>query len=426
MPGHWGGSTPFATPMHFASPMPTFSSPLPPLQMGHFAPPAGASGAGAAGPAAWSGLWDSMQQFTHNAPWLFPAPPPVTNGLTCAARLFGVEGRVAEDPDDGRFHRDFADLTVMGRGQFSTVYKGTSKIDQHTYAIKVQVRPPPGGDSKVTQREAFVLAEISSKASCEHLVRYFSSWSEEGALHIQTELCGGSLRTLMDARISEVRPDPRFSESQLIRLLRHVSSGLSELHRLGFAHVDLKPDNILTRASDTDAHQAHYVIADFGLAITVNCKSKDDMTEGDSRYMPRELLQGDNFDLRSADVFSMGLVAYEVATLPRPMPRNGDEWQQLRNGQLEASVMSPLSEALMSLLLRTVHPDHTQRPSPYAIGQHPSIKEESEEARALRAALRRAEQAEAELQMHRLLAQKLAAVDGTTPLRMLFPPSFGA
>jgi len=336
-------------------------------------------------------------------------PPPSPTRVQDLRRAFDCQEPDEEvDPNDGRFHREFSDVSVIGRGQFSTVYSATSKTDQHSYAIKVQSRSPPGGDSQMPLREVFALARIAARARSEHLVRYFSSWWEDGALHIQTELCAGSLRRSLDDRQHSVPNDPRFGEAELTVLLRQTSSGLQQLHDLGFVHLDIKSENILTCEQPPGA-EALYKIADLGLVTAATCSSRDEMTEGDCRYVAKELLSGSRFDLHRADIFSLGLVAYEAATNPRPLPRNGEEWQQLREGRLDEASLPPLSESMLQLLRNCVQPEFAKRPSAADICAHPGIDDKVDELQALRAALLQAKE-EAERQRQQLEQyQKLAA-----------------
>jgi len=363
------------------------------------------------------------------SPMIERSQPPIGEpaGRTGARSLIGgmhvTEDRTAtmtEDPNEGRFRREFTEVVAIGRGQFSTVYSAKSRTDQHSYAVKVMLNTH-GSDVQAPSREVFALANLAAKSSTPHLVRYFSSWWEDGALHIQTELCAGSLRAMLERRAadsicttSSVPAEANLSFDELVVLLRHVANGLKELHAHGFAHLDVKPDNILT-AYDvrTPVSEQVFKLADLGLVAAAN--AADDVVEGDSRYVAREMLHKRDFDPCKADVFSTALVIYEAATYPRPLPPNGEEWQQLRRGQLDLSGLPSLPQAFVSLLVRAAHADHRARPTSAELAEHPCVAPPShvdDEIRLLREELR---QAKAEAEEQRLLAKMAQQPDGAMP-----------
>lgn len=138
------------------------------------------------------------------------------------------------------------------------------------------------------------------------------------------------------------------------------------LHGRGYVHLDVKPDNILVS-------KGSYKIADLGLAAAALGSGCDDIAEGDCRYLAREVLRGDFTNLPKADVFSLGLVCYELAASPAPMPCNGEDWHRLREGRFDASPLEQFSEGLRELLCRSLHPTPAQRPPCEEITQHPSV-----------------------------------------------------
>jgi len=72
-------------------------------------------------------------------------------------------------------------------------------------------------------------------------------------LHLVFEYCEKNIIQMMNEFSSPM------TESQIKDLILQVLNGLSELHRKGFFHRDMKPDNILV-------NEGTYKIADFGLA----------------------------------------------------------------------------------------------------------------------------------------------------------------
>jgi len=269
----------------------------------------------------------------------------------------------SQDPNEDRFVREFADATPLGKGQFATVFRATSRLDKQSYAVKVVRRSTAGGD-KDRMNEVHVLASVAAATtSCTHILRYFSSWLEDGDLYIQTELCGGSLRVQLRERRGSSQC-AAFPSQEIARVMTHVASGLSALHRLGFAHLDVKPDNILTGQALLDG-KVCYKLGDLGLAAAVPTGSgpapRGSVNEGDCRYLAMEVLRGGVLDVTKADIFALGVVSYEMATnIEDGPPANGEAWQQLRSGQIEAPA---LPEPLLAMMRGMLHPEAESRPS---------------------------------------------------------------
>jgi serine/threonine protein kinase len=96
--------------------------------------------------------------------------------------------------------------------------------------------------------------------------------------------------------------------------------GLEEIHASGTVHRDLKPSNILL------GRRGEVKIADFGVALDVTGSdlTVPGMMVGTPVYMSPEQLQGERADGRS-DLFSWGVVLYEVLTGELPFPESSGE-----------------------------------------------------------------------------------------------------
>lgn len=103
---------------------------------------------------------------------------------------------------------------------------------------------------------------------------------EENRLYIQTEICTSTLQSEMNRG--------RLSDQHKWKLLREMLLALEFIHRNGMVHLDLKPENIFVKNDQ-------FKLGDFGLVSKAT--SHDEVEEGDSRYMSKELLSGDHEDL---------------------------------------------------------------------------------------------------------------------------------
>jgi len=313
---------------------------------------------------------------------------------------------------EGRLEREFCDVTAIGRGQFSTVYRARNCIDQAVYAVKKTTQIARQQPQQAQLREVFALANVSMEAeNCPNIVRYFSSWFEDGRLHIQTELCEGSLRDRLARRGRSGRPrlgaaitggecqeELRFATPEIVQVVRDVANGLNVLHGCNFVHLDIKPDNILV--SRNRREQECYKIADLGLAVAALDSGCDDICEGDCRYLAKEVLRGDLSALPKADVFALGLVGLELATNPKPLPCNGEGWHRLRDGGLDPGELAPLAEPLVELIVQMIRAKPADRPSAATISSHPTIVPED----GLEAMSRKMKQQAAETEKAKSLA----------------------
>mmetsp|Transcript_1564 Transcript_1564/g.3606 ORF Transcript_1564/g.3606 Transcript_1564/m.3606 type:complete len:777 (+) Transcript_1564:150-2480(+) len=223
-------------------------------------------------------------------------------------------------------------------------------------------------------REVFALAALCNQADIRtfHIVRYHQAWFEDnGTLFIQTELCSATLRDEMTGKLKDEKSDggthvsPPIDEnpaatraidvSRQFKCLREILLALELVHEKGMVHLDIKPENIFTK-------NGLYKLGDFGLAhvLTKEGHTNSDVEEGDSRYMPKDLLNGSPSDLTKCDIFSLGATMYEVC-LNKPLPICGKEWHDLREGKL--SSLPGTLPCLYTIIREMMHPNPDKRPS---------------------------------------------------------------
>lgn len=266
-----------------------------------------------------------------------------------------------------RYTEEFYEVSKLGDGEFGSAYKCVNRLDGCVYAIKKSKMPIAG-----SQYERTALNEVYAHAvlgqHC-HVVRYYSAWAEDDHMYIQNEFCnGGSLSEAMKIPVSE---------HCLKQIILQIANGLKYIHSKGLVHLDIKPGNIFVHREDSSSAESgtescgddesdvitlvKYKIGDLGHVTKVVSPKVE---EGDCRYLPNEILIEDFSNLYKADIFSLGLTAYEMGG-GGPLPKNGDLWHSIREGNL--AFLPQYSIELNQLLKRMVHADPECRPSAFAL-----------------------------------------------------------
>lgn len=150
---------------------------------------------------------------------------------------------------------------------------------------------------------------------------------------------------------------------------RRVLSALQTLHALGYAHLDLKPDQVLVQLELDDGDRSSaasgvgaVTVVDLGLAAELGAPIDPRGTPG---YIAPELLSGRPWDKR-ADLYSFGCVLFEVLAGSPAFP--GDDVRTILNRQriggpeLAALGRSGAPQRLISLIADLLSPEPSDRP----------------------------------------------------------------
>ncbi|XP_058802370.1 wee1-like protein kinase 1-A isoform X2 [Phymastichus coffea] len=286
--------------------------------------------------------------------------------------------RVAlHDSNISRYYQEFLELEQLGAGEFGSVYKCTHRLDGCNYAVKKSIKPVAGSvNEKNALNEVYAHAVLGKH---QHVVRYYSAWAEDDHMIIQNEYCNGG--SLADAIAKNSKEGRHFSEAELRQLLLHIAEGLRYIHSMQLVHMDIKPGNIFISREKSQLRvnydsaddgfdeeeteeEITYKIGDLGHVTSIN---NPQVEEGDCRYLPTEILQEDFTHLTKADIFALGLTMYEAAG-GGPLPKNGEEWHEIRRGNLED--LPQYSREFNDLLKQMIHPNPEMRPSAVTLIQH--------------------------------------------------------
>jgi wee1-like protein kinase len=268
------------------------------------------------------------------------------------------------EDSSGRYEHDFAQLNVLGSGEFGIVFKCINKIDGFYYAVK-QLRINNKSLKSEAVQEAYILASSSMIDDNSYVIRYYSVWTEHSSLFICMELCECSL-----SKYVESHP---VTEELIVKVLRNILKGLKKLHENHIVHMDIKPENILM------SKYGRFKLADLGLA-RITTGLIDEVPEGDCRYLASEVLEEVTAehipDLTKADIFSLGASVLELMK-GTSLPKNGQDWLDIRSGNfmIPNGFSFKLRENVRKMLAR----EPETRPSAEFLLEHVFISKKQEE-----------------------------------------------
>ncbi|MFL5620021.1 MAG: protein kinase domain-containing protein [Gemmatimonadaceae bacterium] len=198
-------------------------------------------------------------------------------------------------------------LGEIGRGGTAIVYLARDRATGEEVAIKL-IRPKYVEDEEAVARFArearFVTQLNHPNVVGVHRVMDLGAG---GIALVMAHIDGRTLKQV----IQEERP---LSADFVVSVLRQVAGALAAAHRMGIVHRDVKPENIFIDS------EGKALLADFGVARSMSGDTQLTMhgvAIGTPSYMAPEQIDGDNLDGR-ADVYSLGLVAWEMFTGHRP------------------------------------------------------------------------------------------------------------
>ena len=218
------------------------------------------------------------------------------------------------DPLIGRVFDDKYRLDErLGGGGMGNVYRATHLLIERAVAVKVLSQRFVGDETaqKRFRREARASGRVQHPNAV--MVNDFGA-TEDGWLYIVMELLEG--QTLRDLLAREAPLDP----ARAVSIMLQASAAVGAAHEAGLIHRDLKPGNIFIEQRSN--LPAVVKVLDFGVAKFVVEEHDDDyktLTQvgaiiGTPRYMSPEQCSGAAPLTPASDVYSLGLILYEMLT----------------------------------------------------------------------------------------------------------------
>jgi calcium/calmodulin-dependent protein kinase I len=257
-------------------------------------------------------------------------------------------------PDDDRapknqMYKDWKPVGMLGRGAQGYVYLAERAKTPKQAALKFLYspskpadKPAPNGLNSNSEMEVKALRALTTS---QHVLKLYDDFQADNWHVIAMEYGDkGSIDSVYSWQKGAPEADAKRYSRQLIH-------GLRDIHAAGFAHRDIKTDNIVLVQGPTTV-EAKY--ADFGLAARLDDTKAKLQRVGTAKYCAPEIFNSEAdqpVDLAAVDIYALGQVLYRVITgyIPNPLNnnyRNGMDPKYLEH--LPAHVR-PLVEGMIKL-----------------------------------------------------------------------------
>jgi serine/threonine-protein kinase len=206
----------------------------------------------------------------------------------------------------------YAIESELGQGGMATVYLAHDVRHNRKVAIKV-LRPELA--ASVGPERFLHEIEIAANLTHPHVLPLYDSGEADGFLYyVMPYIKGESLRAKVDR-------EGELPVAEVVRILREVVDALAHAHAQGVVHRDMKPDNVMISGR-------HALVADFGVAKAVSeATGRQQLTTvgvalGTPAYMAPEQAAADPHVDHRADLYAIGILAYELLTGRTPFRGN--------------------------------------------------------------------------------------------------------
>jgi tRNA A-37 threonylcarbamoyl transferase component Bud32 len=204
--------------------------------------------------------------------------------------------------DIGPFHV----LSELGSGAMGFVYRAVRRDSGKHFAIKMIAFGLLGSEKAVErfEREADILKQLKHP----NIVRYAGTGSyKRTPFFIMEYVEGESLDKILARR-------EKFSWEDVVGLGKQLCAALEHAHGKGIIHRDLKPSNLMILKGGT------LKLTDFGIAkgADLTALTGTNCTVGTAAYMSPEQCRGEKTVSAKSDLYSMGVVFYELLTGRKP------------------------------------------------------------------------------------------------------------
>ncbi len=203
-------------------------------------------------------------------------------------------------------------IEAIGYGAMGAVYKAVDPIIKRPVAVKtIRLDVPPSSPDYRAFLERFAIeAKTAGRLSHPNIVTLYDVG------HTVDKIPWLAMEYVDGETVAELLEGEKLKPELVIGLVSQIASALDYAHGEGVVHRDIKPSNVIVYAGEK------VKVTDFGIAKLMDADATHSgLMMGTPSYMSPEQAMGEDLD-GSTDIFSLGVVAFEMLSGQQPFPGN--------------------------------------------------------------------------------------------------------
>lgn len=249
---------------------------------------------------------------------------------------------------------------TLGKGSFSIVKEGQDIETQAHYAVKIIPKSNLNTEADIErfEREVRVLLKMDHPG----IIKIYDFLVDSSYFYLIMDLCKG------DTLLNRILQPGMMDEESAKPLFKQILDTVTYIHEKGIAHRDLKLDNVLVEPN------GNIKIIDFGFSKFANPGQMCMTPCGSPVYAAPEILDGQSYDGKLADMWSCGVLLYCLVTGELPW-RSGNQmlvFNQIKKGSYD--LPENLSENCKDLISKLLNSKPAERLTAVEASNHPWLE----------------------------------------------------
>lgn len=259
-------------------------------------------------------------------------------------------------------HINISDLEFkekIGKGGSCNVFLGSIKREKKEEIVCIKELLDNRANNELFfnkfLKEITMLSILKHKNIVELKGSYYIKKTKRRALYITQYCPKGTLFDMIVAKRKELQ-----DYKTKIHILKGIAKGIQHIHKKGYIHGDIKSLNVLIN-DDLEP-----LLCDFGLLQKINKKKNQNIVpSGTIKWMAPELLKEKPQIFQNSDVWSFGVIVWELFTGLRPYENHNvlEVMDLVPKGKLKLEIPQEFDPTIKSILKKTLLIDHSKRSS---------------------------------------------------------------